>query len=189
MTAPSSIAARFLAEQLQSASPDLLRSMLTTFINTLMSAEADVICRRRLPHVELGPGQRAQRLPAAGVRHPRRHAGGRDPQAVHRQLLSGLYATKRGERPRIQLVPGLGHHRLDRLQPEHVEKLYGNCSTKAPLRPLCCRHIESCRARCSWRCSAAAMWCLRSPRTRRAAWGKRSGTGSSPGAWCLTADA
>src|SRR3954451_10261509 len=25
-----------------------------------------------------------------------------------------------------QLVPGVGHHRLDRLQPEHVEKLYGD---------------------------------------------------------------
>jgi transposase-like protein len=42
MTAPSSIdPSRFLHEQLASASPDLLRSMLTTFINTLMSAEAD----------------------------------------------------------------------------------------------------------------------------------------------------
>jgi putative transposase len=45
MTAPSSIGpARFLHEQLESASPDLLRSMLTTFINTLMSAEADAVC-------------------------------------------------------------------------------------------------------------------------------------------------
>ena len=45
MTAPSSIdPARFLRDQLQSASPDLLRSMLTTFINTLMSAEADAVC-------------------------------------------------------------------------------------------------------------------------------------------------
>jgi putative transposase len=45
MTAPSSIdPARFLHEQLASASPDLLRTMLTTFINTLMSAEADAIC-------------------------------------------------------------------------------------------------------------------------------------------------
>ena len=45
MTAPSSIdPARFLHEQLESASPDLLRSMLTTFINTLMSAEADAVC-------------------------------------------------------------------------------------------------------------------------------------------------
>jgi hypothetical protein len=38
MTAPSSIdPARLLHDQLASASPDLLRSMLTTFINTLMS--------------------------------------------------------------------------------------------------------------------------------------------------------
>jgi putative transposase len=45
MTAPSSIdPARFLNEQLAQASPDLLRSMLTTFINTLMSAEADAVC-------------------------------------------------------------------------------------------------------------------------------------------------
>jgi transposase-like protein len=45
MTAPSSIdPARFLHEHLASASPDLLRSMLTTFINTLMSAEADAVC-------------------------------------------------------------------------------------------------------------------------------------------------
>src|ERR1700712_3776596 len=45
MTAPSSIdPARFLHEQLASASPDLLRAMLSTFINTLMSAEADVVC-------------------------------------------------------------------------------------------------------------------------------------------------
>ncbi|TKJ19631.1 hypothetical protein A6V29_00665 [Blastococcus sp. CCUG 61487] len=46
MTAPSSIdPARFLDEQLAQASPDLLRQMLTTFINTLMSAEADAVCR------------------------------------------------------------------------------------------------------------------------------------------------
>ncbi len=44
MTAPSSIdPARFLHDQLASASPDLLRSMLTTFVNTLMSAEADAV--------------------------------------------------------------------------------------------------------------------------------------------------
>jgi putative transposase len=45
MTAPSSIGpARLLHEQLASAPPDLLRSLLTTFINTLMSAEADAVC-------------------------------------------------------------------------------------------------------------------------------------------------
>jgi putative transposase len=45
MTAPSSIdPARFLHDQLESAPPDLLRSMLATFINALMSAEADAVC-------------------------------------------------------------------------------------------------------------------------------------------------
>jgi transposase-like protein len=45
VSAPSSIdPARFLIDQLESASPDLLRSMLTTFINALMSAEADAAC-------------------------------------------------------------------------------------------------------------------------------------------------
>jgi transposase-like protein len=45
MTAPSSIdPARFLHDQLASASPDLLRSMLTPFIDALMSAEADAVC-------------------------------------------------------------------------------------------------------------------------------------------------
>jgi putative transposase len=45
MTAPSSIdPAHFLHEQLAQASPDLLRQMLITFINTLMSAEADAVC-------------------------------------------------------------------------------------------------------------------------------------------------
>ncbi|GJF06453.1 hypothetical protein PSD17_54000 [Pseudonocardia sp. D17] len=45
MTAPSSIdPTHFLHEQLSQASPDLLRQMLTTFINTLMSADADAVC-------------------------------------------------------------------------------------------------------------------------------------------------
>ena len=44
MTTPSSIdRAHFLHEHLQQAAPDLLRSMMTTFVNALMSAEADAI--------------------------------------------------------------------------------------------------------------------------------------------------
>ncbi len=42
--APSIDPARFLEEHLAQASPDLLRSMLTTFINTLLSADADNVC-------------------------------------------------------------------------------------------------------------------------------------------------
>ena len=45
MTAvPSIDPARFLEEQLAQASPDLLRELLTSFINTLLSAEADAVC-------------------------------------------------------------------------------------------------------------------------------------------------
>ncbi len=51
MTAPSSIdPARFLHDQLASASPDLLRSMLTTFVNALMSAAADAVCGAPVVH-------------------------------------------------------------------------------------------------------------------------------------------
>ena len=41
---PSIDPARLLEEQLAQASPDLLRELLQTFINTLMSAEADAVC-------------------------------------------------------------------------------------------------------------------------------------------------
>ncbi len=41
---PSIDPARFLDEQLHQASPDLLRQMLTTFINALLSADADLVC-------------------------------------------------------------------------------------------------------------------------------------------------
>ena len=44
MTNASIDPARFLHEHLSAASPDLLRSLLTTFIDTLMSAEADAVC-------------------------------------------------------------------------------------------------------------------------------------------------
>ncbi len=46
MTAnPNSIdLSRFVSEHLQRAEPDLLRSMLTTFVEALMGAEADAIC-------------------------------------------------------------------------------------------------------------------------------------------------
>jgi transposase-like protein len=45
MTAPKSVdPAVFLREQLASASPDLLREMVKTFADALMSAEADTLC-------------------------------------------------------------------------------------------------------------------------------------------------
>jgi transposase-like protein len=45
MTAvPSIDPARFLDEQLAQASPDLLRDLLATFVNALLSAQADAVC-------------------------------------------------------------------------------------------------------------------------------------------------
>jgi putative transposase len=45
MTAgPSIDPARFLNEQLAQASPDLMRELLTTFVNALLSAQADAVC-------------------------------------------------------------------------------------------------------------------------------------------------
>src|SRR4051812_32053491 len=45
MTAPSSIdLSGWLSEQLGQASPDLLRQMITTFVQALMGAEADAVC-------------------------------------------------------------------------------------------------------------------------------------------------
>jgi putative transposase len=41
---PSIDPARFLHDQLASASADLLRSLLTTFVDALMSADADAVC-------------------------------------------------------------------------------------------------------------------------------------------------
>ena len=42
--APSIDPARFLDEQLAQASPDLMRDLLTTFVNALLSAQADAVC-------------------------------------------------------------------------------------------------------------------------------------------------
>ena len=65
MTAPSSIdPAFFLHEQLEQASPDLLRQMLSTFINTLMSAEADAVCG-----AECGARSTERRNVRNGYRH------------------------------------------------------------------------------------------------------------------------
>ena len=44
MTAPDSLPLHALAEDNLAASPDLLRAMVETFADVLMSAEADALC-------------------------------------------------------------------------------------------------------------------------------------------------
>ena len=66
MTAPQSVdPARFLREQLDAASPDLLRDMVKTFADALMSAEADAICGQSDGAVGTGGSVRRE-APAAG---------------------------------------------------------------------------------------------------------------------------
>lgn len=65
MTVTTSIdPARLLEEQLAQASPDLLRELLGTFINTLLSAEADAVCGADYGQVD--PGRTNRRN---GYRH------------------------------------------------------------------------------------------------------------------------
>ena len=61
---PSIDPARMLEEQLAQASPDLLRELLGTFIDTLLSAEADAVCGAAYGSQLTGAGQQPQRLPA-----------------------------------------------------------------------------------------------------------------------------
>jgi hypothetical protein len=61
MTAPYSIDP-FLSEQLEQASPDMLRQMLQTFITALMGAEAESVCGAEWAG-ELRSGELPQRLP------------------------------------------------------------------------------------------------------------------------------
>jgi hypothetical protein len=69
MTAPSSIdPAQFLHEQLASASPDLQRSLLSAFINTLMSAEAEPCAA--LPTASRARSGPTGEHPGAGVAAP-----------------------------------------------------------------------------------------------------------------------
>ena len=120
---PSIDPARLLEEQLAQASPDLLRELLSTFINTLLSAEADAVCGAAYGAAQPGAGQPPQRLPAPRLRHPRRHHGRGDPQAAR----PGSYfpewlleRRKRAERALTTVVAtcyllGVSTRRMDKL--------------------------------------------------------------------------
>jgi transposase-like protein len=94
VTAPSSIdGARFVHDQLESASPDLLRSMLTTFINALISAEADAVCGA--PNGMPGPGR-------VNVRNGYRHRDSRHSDRC------GVTLVRRAARLVVRSGPCLG---------------------------------------------------------------------------------
>ena len=90
MTATQSIdLPGWMAEQLSQASPDLLRTMLQTFAEALMSADADAVCGA-------GYGQRNPNgltpatVTAPRLGHPRRVDRSGDPEAAGGKLLPRL---------------------------------------------------------------------------------------------------
>src|SRR5688500_5834445 len=120
---PSIDPARLLEEQLAQASPDLLRELLTTFVNTLMSAEADAVCGAAYGTVTEERVNRRNGLPGPGVRHPRRHDRAGDPEAASGHLLPGVaagapQAGRRGTHERggdLLYLLGVSTRRMDKL--------------------------------------------------------------------------
>jgi hypothetical protein len=80
--------AAWLAEQIGACEPDLLRSMVKTMAEALMSAEADAVCGGRVRAAFGRARQPAERVSGAEVGHPRREGRAFDSEAAVRLLLS-----------------------------------------------------------------------------------------------------
>jgi hypothetical protein len=89
MTAPHIVdPARLLDQAVSDASPDLIRQLLGTVINALLSAEADAVCGAEYGQASPGAPHPTQRLPTPRPRHPDRHHRGRHPEAQVGLVLS-----------------------------------------------------------------------------------------------------
>lgn len=64
----------WLAQHLAATDPDLVRSMLQSFVEQLMSAEASAVWQRRLRGTDHGTSERAEWVSGAALGH----AGGHD---------------------------------------------------------------------------------------------------------------
>jgi len=84
---PSIDPARLLEEQLAQASPDLLRELLSTFINMLMSAEADAVCGAAYGATSPDRTNRRNGYRAREFDTPRRHTRAGDPEAAAADVL------------------------------------------------------------------------------------------------------
>ena len=93
MTAPPSIdLPGWMAEQLSQASPDLLRNMIQTFAEALMSADADAVCGAGYGQRSIERTNTRNGLPAPGLGHPGRIDRPGSSEAVGGQLLPGVAA-------------------------------------------------------------------------------------------------
>jgi integrase len=92
---------------------------------------ADVVAKVRALEVkrDAGTAEAAGRAPTVGdwLDHWLEHIA---PRRVRARTLESYEALVR-----LHLRPGIGHHRLDRLQPEHLEQLYGSLLEDKGLSP------------------------------------------------------
>lgn len=92
---------------------------------------ADVVAKVRALEAkrDAGTAEAAGRAPTVGdwLDHWLEHIA---PRRVRARTLESYEALVR-----LHLRPGLGHHRLDRLQPEHLEQLYGSLLEDKHLSP------------------------------------------------------
>src|SRR3954452_10295880 len=98
MTAPHSLnPARLLDQALSDASPDLMRQLLSTVINALLSAEADTVCGAE--YGQASPDRVTQRN---GLNRP----GFSGESGVLPRRLSGKGCWQRSSRSRTRWVEG-----------------------------------------------------------------------------------
>src|SRR5699024_5754575 len=112
MTAPHIVdPAGLLSETLAEASPDLMRSLLQTIINELLSADADAVVGAEYGRPSAGRTAQRNGYRHRRPRHTRRHHRRRRPQTPHRHLLPRM-APRAAQTRRIRV-----DHRRRRLLP------------------------------------------------------------------------
>ena len=91
MTAPHILdPAGLLGEALSEASPDMMRHLLQTMINTLLSADADAVVGAEWGKPSSSRTAQRNGVPPPGPGHPGRHPGRGHPQAQIGHVLPGL---------------------------------------------------------------------------------------------------
>ncbi len=83
-------AGELLRKYLTESDPDLVRSMVQAFAETLMSAEASGLCNAEYGEVSPGPGEPEKRISDQALGHESGINRPRHPEAQVRQLLPGL---------------------------------------------------------------------------------------------------
>ncbi len=113
--------AGLLGELLAEASPDLMRHLLQTVINELMSADAEAVAGPSTA-AQTPPGGPAQRLPTSTSRHPCWDLGHRCPETTPGHLLPRVAAgTSQARRVRLDhrccdcYLAGVSTRRMDKL--------------------------------------------------------------------------